>query len=93
MYSIQYNHSNSIQKIIYFLFFIQKVPIPGGRIVKIFCGRNQTACITADNEVFTWGDSSFAQLGHGFFFRFIFPLHSSIITLLIMKTWEPITQT
>lgn len=38
------------------------------RVKKIFCGKNQTACIDSNGHLYTWGESRAGQLGHGFFF-------------------------
>eukprot|EP00743_Colponemidia_sp_Colp-15_P007616 GILK01008241.1.p1 GENE.GILK01008241.1~~GILK01008241.1.p1 ORF type:complete len:504 (+),score=62.28 GILK01008241.1:62-1573(+) len=35
------------------------------RVIDISCGRDFSACVTADGQLYTWGSDDFGQLGHG----------------------------
>lgn len=42
------------------------VEIPNGKkVIDVSCGRNFTACVTEDGELYTWGNARDYALGHG----------------------------
>ena len=40
-------------------------PLLGRRVVRLAAGNNYSAAVTADGELFTWGQGAYGRLGHG----------------------------